>query len=150
MIRSPKDSRKHSKSSSTKTPRVKPRGFPKTSRLLRSAEFRIPQAKRLRLDGFQLFYTTSGLGRIGISISKKVLRRANTRNRVRRLLKEAFRLSDLKDSTIDLHVVGLARLSEIWEQLALENLLTAFSKLAQSVSAASVVKKDEKADTARS
>ena len=146
MIRSPKDSRKKSKS----TRAVKPQGFPKSSRLLRSAEFRIPEAKRLRLDGFQLFYTPSGSGRIGISISKKVLRRANARNRVRRLLKEAFRLSELRNSSVDLHVVGLARLSEIWEQLALENLCTAFSKLAQSVSATSVVKKDGKVDTLRS
>ena len=138
MIRSSKDTRK------------KTNGFPKSSRLLRSAEFRIPHAKRLRLDGFQLFYTPSGRGRIGISISKKVLRRANARNRVRRLLKEAFRLSNLRESTIDLHVVGLARLSEIWEELKLENLLNAFSKLAQSVSATSVVKKDGKADSLRS
>lgn len=145
MIRSPKDSRKKSK-----TPRGKPQGFPKSSRLLRSAEFRIPQAKRLRLDGFQLFYTANGSGRIGISISKKVLRRANARNRVRRLLKEAFRLSHLRNSTVDLHVIGLGRLSEIWEELSLDNLLKAFMKLAQSVSPASVVKNDEKAETVRS
>lgn len=128
----------------------KPLGFPKSARLLRSAEFRLPQAKRLRLDGFQLFYTMSGSGRLGVSISKKVLRRANARNRVRRLLKEAFRLSELKSSTVDLHVVGLARLGEIWEELKLAALLSAFNKLGRSVSASSVVKKDDETDSVQS
>lgn len=125
-----------------KASRPRPAAFPKSSRLIRSADFHFDQPKKWRVDGFQFVYSLNGRGRLGISISKKVLRRANSRNRIRRLMKEAFRQSPLRATLIDLHVVGTARLSEIWEDLGVADILGHFSKLADSVLRSGVVKKD--------
>lgn len=133
---------------SHKISKTKALGFPKSSRLLRSAEFRIPNAKKWRVDGFQFYYTLFGQGRVGISISKKVLRRANARNRVRRLLKEAFRLSPLLNSSVDIHVIGVPRLAETWQDLKLSDITKHFSKLADSVLSSDVVKKNAKSESA--
>jgi ribonuclease P protein component len=80
--------------------------FPKSFRLLRSSEFKLSHPRKLRLQGFQLIYSLEGNGRLGISISKKVIRRAHVRNRIRRLLKEAFRLQRSELKNVDLHVIA--------------------------------------------
>lgn len=72
-------------------------GFPKDARLRNPAEFRLVYATGKRYEGrlFTAFVRPNGLERqrLGITASKKVSRRAVERNRLKRLLRETFRLS---------------------------------------------------------
>jgi ribonuclease P protein component len=92
-------------------------GFPKTSRLLKKSDFSFRPFKRFQTDQFKFVYSGKGTGRIGISISKKVLRRAVARNRIRRLVKESFRLRHESLSHCDVHVIAMPRLAETWSTL---------------------------------
>lgn len=72
--------------------------MPRTAKLRNSSEFRIVYEKGTRYDGrlMTAFVRRNGCGvhRLGITASRKVAGRAVGRNRVKRLLREAFRLSD--------------------------------------------------------
>jgi putative membrane protein insertion efficiency factor/ribonuclease P protein component len=72
--------------------RTSAHSFPKSARLRKSRDFQFRPYKRFHAEFFNFLYTSKGQGRLGISVSKKVLKRATSRNRVRRLLKEVFRL----------------------------------------------------------
>ena len=92
-------------------------GFPKSSRLLKSREFYFPEAKRLKTSHFVFVIQPEGTGRLGISISKKVLKKATDRNRVKRLLREVFRLNYDELKNINLHVIGKNSLLESMKSL---------------------------------
>ena len=69
----------------------------RSTRLRSSGEFRLVYASGKRYDGHLMtaFIRHNGLNhhRLGITASRKVARRAVDRNRLKRLLREAFRLS---------------------------------------------------------
>jgi ribonuclease P protein component len=71
--------------------------LPQKARLRNSAEFRAVYGKGSRFDGrlVTLFMLPNGLEqhRLGITASRKMARHAVDRNRAKRLLREAFRLS---------------------------------------------------------
>jgi ribonuclease P protein component len=71
--------------------------LPQDARLRNSAEFRVVYERGRRFDGrlMTVFVRPNDLGRhrLGITASKKVSRRAVDRNRLKRLLRETFRLS---------------------------------------------------------
>ena len=87
--------------------------------------------KKSASDGFLIVYgVENGLGftRLGISVSRKKVRRAHDRNRVKRLIREAFRLN--KESLpqgIDLIVVPRSG------ALSFEHTSVAIPSLAQAV-----------------
>lgn len=93
------------------------KSLPKTARLLKSREFFFRPCERFQTEHFRFFYTREGQGRMGVSLSKKVLRNAVARNRVRRLLKEVFREERADLSFVDLHVVGREELKTDWAGL---------------------------------
>ena len=72
------------------------RQFPKSARLLKRAEFRRVYDEGQRRNGsyFAVFYRPNGLGetRLGITVPARV-GKAVLRNRVKRRLREAFRLN---------------------------------------------------------
>jgi len=100
--------------------------FPKSARLLRPADFRFKSYRRYDTRYFKLLTCAEGTGRIGISISKKVLRRAVARNRVRRLIKEAFRHQRVALANFDVHLIGLPALSDAWRELTRADLDAVF------------------------
>ena len=65
---------------------------------------------------------------MGVSLSKKVLRNAVARNRVRRLLKEVFREERAALGGIDLHVVGREELKGDWAGLNRERVEKEFQR----------------------
>lgn len=74
--------------------------LPKTSRIAKSAEFRLVYSEGKRFDGrfMTLFLRPNNLGiqRLGVTASKKGIGKAHDRNRAKRLLREAFRLSSIE------------------------------------------------------
>jgi ribonuclease P protein component len=74
--------------------------LPKTSRIAKSAEFRLVYSEGKRFDGrlMTLFLRPNkhGIQRLGVTASKKGIGKAHDRNRAKRLLREAFRLSKIE------------------------------------------------------
>ena len=69
--------------------------FPKTSRLKLASDFRdiLKNGKSFRESGLVLYFRKSSTkdSRLGIVVSKRVLKRAVDRNRVKRVIREYFR-----------------------------------------------------------
>ena len=82
-----------------------PTGFGPGYRLRKTDEFSSVFAFRRSLRGgpFQLFFRPSGLAtaRLGVVVGKKFVRSAVARNRIKRVVREAFRLSRYKLPTVD-------------------------------------------------
>lgn len=72
-------------------------GFPRSARLLRPADFKqvLEGGKRRRSTSFTGIERASSVGeaRLGITASKKSLRRSIDRNRFKRIVRESFRLA---------------------------------------------------------
>ena len=94
-------------------------GFPKSARLRHSRDFRFRPYRRFETDNFCFLYTSkdSSQGRLGVSISKKILKNASSRNRVRRLIKETFRKNRSKFNGLDINCVAARPLRQSWKQL---------------------------------
>jgi ribonuclease P protein component len=103
----------------------KPNGFRKCEHLRRPAEFRrVYGRKRSASDGLLLIYgCENGLPylRLGLSVSRKI-GKATCRNRLRRLYREAFRLTR-KDMPVGLDLVLIPRSSDEPELDALKQSL---------------------------
>jgi len=91
--------------------------FPKSARLLKRRDFQFRPYSRYLSENFSFIYSTGGSARMGISISKKVLRNAAPRNRVRRLVREAFRMHRDRFQGVDLHLVARDPLARNWSTL---------------------------------
>jgi ribonuclease P protein component len=98
-------------------PLFSPQDFPKSARLLKSKDFFFRPCQRFQTEHFRFFFSENGQGRLGVSLSKKVMKRAVARNRVKRLLREVFRAQRAHLRGIDLHVVGREGLKADWPEL---------------------------------
>lgn len=83
-------------------------GFTAAHRLLRKDGFdRVLQAENLADKHFKVFFArnTNNQARLGIVASKRMLPHATDRNRVKRIIREAFRRHRIKTHSIDLVVM---------------------------------------------
>lgn len=95
-------------------PKSKPNAFRKAEHLRRPSDFRrVYERRRSAADGWLLVYACeNGLPhlRLGLSVSRKV-GQATKRNRLRRLYREAFRLTR-SEMPVGLDLVLISRTSE--------------------------------------
>lgn len=105
--------------------------FNKTQRLLKKKDYDyvFEKAKKIATNEFVVLYRHNELGyaRLGLALSKKMIAKAHDRNRIKRLLREGFRHTQLP--AIDLIFLarrGIAKqtnseitlkLSNTWERL---------------------------------
>ena len=89
--------------------------FPKSARLRKAVDFRFSSYRRFQSQFLVFIYTSRGKGRLGISIPKKILRRAVARNRVRRMIREVFRKNRDQLRNIDVHVMISAKAKDLWK-----------------------------------
>lgn len=104
--------------------------FPKSARLISRRDFTFKRFETKDLGPFKVLVGSAGRGRIGISISKKVIKSAVGRNRVKRLLREGFRMDRARLSGVDLHVIGKNRLGLLWKELKLKDIKSSLDQLA--------------------
>lgn len=87
-------------------------GFPRAARLLKPADYRrvFQQAKRAQDAYFTILARPNGgaPARLGLAISRKQVRRAVDRNRLKRLTRETFRRHRLDLHGLDLVVMAKA------------------------------------------
>lgn len=85
--------------------------FPRSARLLDPAAFKqvFSRGKRISLNGLTAVVAPNTLGqpRLGLAIAKKSVRRAVARNRLKRVLREAFR--ERQATLVAVDIVMLAR-----------------------------------------
>ncbi|MDY6988663.1 MAG: ribonuclease P protein component [Thermodesulfobacteriota bacterium] len=109
--------------------------FKKAERILKRDDFKrlFKCGKKIHGDHFVVYYCRNNLGilRMGVTVSKRV-GCAVIRNRVKRLLRESFRLSKaLCDNAYDMNVIaktGAAHLSFQQTNQALGNIFREISK----------------------
>lgn len=105
--------------------------FTKSQRLLHKREYNqvFEAARKVATSDYILLYRENALGypRLGLAISKKKIAKAHDRNRIKRILREAFRKSQLP--AVDLvflaksgwekqaNAVIYEKLGKTWEQL---------------------------------
>jgi len=85
--------------------------LPKSSRLKKKSDFKFASFKRVKTKHFLLVIALNGKGRLGVSLSKRILKTSVARNRVRRLLREAFRQNPESFQGLDVNVLGLGPLT---------------------------------------
>lgn len=86
--------------------------FPKRSRLSSPAQFReaFARGKRCNTDFFTVIAVPNGLdyARLGLAVSKRKARLAVQRNRLKRLIRESFRVNQQRLSGVDIVVIPRA------------------------------------------
>lgn len=87
-----------------------PHGFPRTARLTRRAEFNrvFSKGRRIRTRYFTLIAAPANeSARLGLAIGRRCDRRAVERNRIKRMIRDVFRQTDLP--AFDVVVTASAR-----------------------------------------
>ncbi|MFM8315214.1 MAG: ribonuclease P protein component [Deltaproteobacteria bacterium] len=92
--------------------------FSKTQRLKKKKDFKFDRFKRFKTDYFIFVFSLKGSGRLGISLSKKILKSSVARNRIRRLLREVYRKNSAVFDSLDINVLGAPQLTKHWKTLS--------------------------------
>lgn len=105
--------------------------FDKTRRLLTKSDydFVFAQAKRITSPEFIVLYrdNTIGFARVGLALSRKAIAKAHDRNRIKRVVRETFRMQQLR--AVDIVILArpgagriqqetiIASIGKIWDKL---------------------------------
>lgn len=107
-------------------------GFPQSRRLLKKSDYdRVFQdAKKLASPHFIFLYRTNIIGhaRLGLALSKKNIARAHDRSRMRRLLRETFRVVHHL-AAIDIVVLAKPGVAKVENASLIDGLQRIWSKL---------------------
>ena len=111
--------------------------YPRAARLLRPADFSAlrSSSKRVSLKHFQCEYrpNAGATARLGMAVSRRVSKLAVVRNRIRRQIRESFRLHRPRMPTCDVLVIARAstaqldnaalraELEQLWRKLAAQS-----------------------------
>jgi ribonuclease P protein component len=91
--------------------------FTKAQRLLKPAEFKHVfdqrQSQHNALFGVYTARNTLNHARVGLVVSKKVSKRAVVRNKIKRLVRESFRLQQAALGSIDFVIVAKTPLADV-------------------------------------
>ena len=91
-------------------------GFPRRVRLLNQADYGrvFAQAAKSNDHCFTVLYRPNGLGhaRLGLAVSRKVARLAVARNRIKRVVRESFRLIQHRLPALDIVVIARPNLAQ--------------------------------------
>lgn len=107
----------------------------KAERILKRAEFQrlSRQGRRIHRDHFIVIYCPNSLGelRLGVTVSKKV-GHAATRNRIKRLVRERFRLSKaVFDGAYDINIIAKTGAAELSSQEITQTLEGVFREVSK-------------------
>lgn len=90
-------------------------GLPRSARLLDGTEFKRVFESRRATDNayFRIHYRSSDQPRLGMAVSKRVHRNAVVRNRIRRQIRESFRLQRQALPALDFVVLARPAAAEL-------------------------------------
>jgi ribonuclease P protein component len=105
--------------------------FSKSKRLLEKKDYDLvfSQSNKLANSEFIILYckNDSGHARLGLAISKKMVSKAHDRNRLKRIVRETFRTTNLPE--IDIVVLAKRGVATIPNSILIPNLHKSWSKL---------------------
>ncbi|MDI9817990.1 MULTISPECIES: ribonuclease P protein component [unclassified Legionella] len=108
--------------------------FDKARRLLKKSDYDqvFAKAKKIITSEFIILYRKNSLGyaRLGLALSKKAVPKSHDRNRLKRLLRETFRTSQLP--AIDVVILAKHGVAKIENKTLIANLGKTWDKLAAS------------------
>lgn len=123
--------------------------MPKECRIAKSAEFRLVYSEGKRFDGrfMTLFLRPNNrkIHRLGVTASKKGIGKAHERNRAKRLLREAFRLSKIELDGISNKHDWVLNCKRNLLKVTLEKPLQDFRKIIEAVKSSELNKGEENA-----
>jgi ribonuclease P protein component len=114
---------------------------PRTARLLRPADFAAlrERSQRVSTRHFTAQYrATQTAARLGMAVSRKVSKRAVERNRIRRQIRETFRLIRAQLPNIDLLIVARTSATTLANPALREDLATLWQRLITAPAAATL------------
>ncbi|MDP3562099.1 MAG: ribonuclease P protein component [Legionellaceae bacterium] len=106
--------------------------FDKSRRLLTKNEydFVFNQAKKVATPHFIILYRDNMVGhaRLGLALSKRVIAKAHDRNRIKRILRETFRITSQLPA-VDIIVLAKSGVAKVENAVLICNLGQAWNKL---------------------
>jgi len=107
--------------------------YPRTARLLTPVDFKrvFKKAKRLHYSEFTVYIFRNELEspRLGLAISKKAAKKAVTRNKIKRIIRESFRLNQYQLKNWDMVFVAKSAAKQLSSEQLQRLMLTIWKRI---------------------